>query len=183
MEGATITATIRLANANVFILGGQFFLEFDPSVLAVVSVSAGDPPFTFPLFVNVSTRGEIDYSVVVFPFDHPGTSQDTIIGRVHFTVLANDGAPFLRFRLNDPPSPTQLLIANSGLVPLLSDESRYANDLRQFSKLQRCFKGEDVLATAECECLLAGDQDGDIDLLDYWVFSLSWTGPWMPDCP
>lgn len=175
--GTEVVATIWLRDANNPVLGGQFFVEYNPAVLGVVSVQPGEEPFILPLFTNTTVPGRIDYSVTIFPLTDPGTVDDTIMGYFRFTVLASEGDSALRFRLNDPPSPNQLLIGGAGLVPILDDGFENARNLRDFANLQRCFYGTKEEATEECVCLLTFGADNTLDLGDFWEFSQFWSAP------
>ena len=175
--GQDVSLELWLLNADHLVLGGQFFIEYNPTVFQVEAVEAGDDPFTSVLFVNTSVPGRIVYSVVVFPFSNPGTSADTVMGRIRFQVIGEGGEGYFRFRLNDPPTPTQLVTLSGGLVPrqvVGGDESK---DLRDFADLQLCFSEGADAAREECSCQYDFNSNDLVDYFDYRVLSQGWTGP------
>lgn len=182
--GDIVDVTIDLRDSIVSIVGGQFFIEYNPDVLAVVDVLPGDDPFTLVLFENTSVPGLLDYSVVAFPFPNPGTFADTTMGYIQFEVIGDAGDPGVRFRLHDPPTPTQLAIATGGgLVAETRFPNRELPSLRDFADLQRCFSDADAEARAECRCRFDVLSDGDVDLLDFRRLWLDWAGPTDGTCP
>lgn len=182
--GEIVEVTIDLRDSIASIVGGQFFIEYNPDVLAVVDVFPGDDPFTLLLYENTTVPGLIDCSVVAFPFPNPGTFADTTMIYLQFEVVGEAGDPGLRFRLHDPPTPTQLATASGGG---LVAETRFPNHesptLRDYADLQRCFGGEDEEARAECRCRFDALPDGDVDLVDFRRMWLDWSGPADGTCP
>lgn len=113
----TITVGIDLSNATDLVVGGQFFLSYDNTALDFVSISAGDAPFTLPVFQSVNEAlGTIDCAVGV-PGGGPGTAADTTMVHVTFAVLSNqcDVADLVRFRAHVPPT----RVTNNTGVPQL----------------------------------------------------------------
>lgn len=175
--GQDVSLDLWMLNADHLVLGGQFFIEYNPTVFQVEAVEAGDAPFTSVLFVDVSVPGRITYSVVVFPFSNPGTSADTVMGRIRFQVIGDGGEGYVRFRLNDPPTPTQLVTLSGGLVPrqiVGGDEGR---DLRDFADLQLCFSEGADAAREECRCQYDFNSNDLVDYFDYRVLTQGWAGP------
>jgi hypothetical protein len=50
-------------------------------------------------------------------------------------------------------------------------------DLEDFAAFQRCFTGDGIPATSDCQCHFDFDEDTDVDLSDYWEFEQRLTGP------
>jgi len=104
--GDTVTVTIDLTGDGVNeIVGGQFFLEYDSSVLSFVSADPGPGPFTWEVFEFSMIPGELDYAVGVF-FGDPGTTGDATMAVLTFTALQEvcDAADLVSFRFHVPPS-------------------------------------------------------------------------------
>ncbi len=102
----TVVVSVYMSNAPQAVVGGQFFLQYDPSILSFVSAAPGSDPFTVPVFSNTSTPGQIDYAVGV-PGGGPGTAADSTMAT--FTFQANQDvcatAPDLvTFRSHNPPT-------------------------------------------------------------------------------
>ena len=103
----TITVAINL-NADTNIVGGQFFLQYNPAKLSFVDIVPGDPPFTNPVYdSNDPQAGTIDYAVGVPPAvpPNPGAMTGTM-AVARFRALADEcGEPNLvRFRDHNPPT-------------------------------------------------------------------------------
>lgn len=117
--GDLITVRIEMGPSTPLIVGGQFFLEYDPTTLTFISMDTGDPPFTLPIleFVDVA-NGTIDYAVGV-PAADPGTNLATTMAVITFQADAECDT-FLRFRDHEPPT---LLSDDEGIprFPILGD--------------------------------------------------------------
>ncbi len=86
--GDTITVNLELSNSNRVIVGGQFFIEYDQTVLDFASMVSGDAPFTREIYEVVNeAAGTICYAVGV-PNGVSGTSADTTMAIITFTALA-----------------------------------------------------------------------------------------------
>jgi hypothetical protein len=97
-----------MSDVKDYVVGGQFFLEYDSTTLEFVSADPGDPPFTLEIYedvVETSPVGTIDYAVGV-PGGGPGTATPTDMAVLTFTALdeACTAAFLLRFRAHDPPT-------------------------------------------------------------------------------
>jgi hypothetical protein len=103
----TVTVTIDLTgNSFDEIVGGQFFLSYNPSVLQFVSANPGDPPFTVEIFEG-QMPGLIDYAVGVPTPPGDGTTGDATMAVLTFTALVDDVcgvADLVTFRFNVPPT-------------------------------------------------------------------------------
>src|SRR5207244_3050040 len=101
--GDSVVVSVNMRDAIDAIVGGQFFLSYDSSVLQFVSASAGDPPFTVPVYSDTSVPGRIDYAVGVVG-GGPGTSVDTTMARFTFHALHDvcNAANLVTFRPNNP---------------------------------------------------------------------------------
>lgn len=105
----TITVDVVLSSAPAPIVGGQFFLSFDPA-LGFVGIEPGDAagtdptnPFEREIFEQVS-GGDIDYAVGV-PNNVPGATSG-VMAVITFTAVADvcDTAGLVSFRANSPPT-------------------------------------------------------------------------------
>jgi len=104
-DGSQITVDIVLADICENVVGGQYFLEYDDSILTLDSVAPGDPPFTNEVYVDTSTPGQIDYATGVVAPD-PG-ARDGVMARLTFTPTGTeicDGTDLINFRPHDPPT-------------------------------------------------------------------------------
>lgn len=103
-ETGTITFEITMSDLTETIVGGQFFLSYNDSVLAFVSADPGDAPFTVQLFESVGV-GAIDYAVGIPP-EGSGTSSDTVMARLTFSHVTDtcDTPALVSFRAHTPPS-------------------------------------------------------------------------------
>lgn len=106
MSENTLVVEVNLSNAMSAIVGGQFFLEYDESVLDFVSAVPGDAPFTQELFESVNEgTGEINYAVNI-PIAGTGTSNATTMARLTFDLLGEtcSTSELVSFRTNVPPT-------------------------------------------------------------------------------
>jgi hypothetical protein len=108
--GATVTVTISMSDVKDFVVGGQFFMEYDSTVLDFGSADpAGGPgPFTVEVYeavVESSPIGTIDYAVGV-PGGDPGTPLPSDMAVLTFTALTETcgTADLVTFRAHDPPT-------------------------------------------------------------------------------
>ncbi|MHC4776026.1 MAG: cohesin domain-containing protein [Planctomycetota bacterium] len=101
-----VTVTIRMSAVKDYVVGGQFFLEYDNAKLAFASADPGDPPFTEEIYEFVDTgAGTINYAVGA-PAGDPGTPLDTDMAVLTFTALVETcgTAELVTFRAHDPPT-------------------------------------------------------------------------------
>lgn len=104
--GEPFVVDVTLRHAEVPIVGGQFFLQYDQSKLDLISVAPGDAPFTLEVFRHIDElHGAVDYAVGV-PGGMPGTLNDTVMARLTFTALMPvcNSADMVIFRPHDPLS-------------------------------------------------------------------------------
>lgn len=167
--GSDLSAWAILTNATEEISGGQFFLEYSTAVLdmELADIQSGDPPFTSVIHRTLDrTLGRVGYAVIS-PGGN-GTMNDTVMMRMTFQVVGDQGAPFIRFL--DEPGRINKLIAEGG-NPVAPHKVNAGTgdtiDLEEMAAFQNCFVGEDGLATPECACLFDHDEDTDVDLADY----------------
>lgn len=84
--GETVTVTIELTgNASDEIVGGQFFIDYDPLVLDFIEAVPGGPPFPFEVFEFSAIPGYLEYAVGVNMGD-PGTTGDATMAILTFEV-------------------------------------------------------------------------------------------------
>ncbi len=105
MVNDTLTVNIDMADPGDFVVGGQFFLEYNDSILTLVSADPGDAPFA-EFFEDTSTLGQIDYAVNASPSGDPGTMDDATLAILTFTVDAEvcDASDLVTFRTHTPPT-------------------------------------------------------------------------------
>ncbi len=94
--GSKLVVAISMTGATTTVVGGQYFLEYNPSVLQLVSADPGDAPFTrqihecstvaVPPMDCVPTAGQIDYASGIED-GGTGTSANTIMASFSFTVI------------------------------------------------------------------------------------------------
>jgi hypothetical protein len=104
--GATITVAIHMSDVKDFVVGGQFFLEYDNSVLDFVSAEPGDPPFTVLVYEDVDEiAGTIDYATGA-PGGDPGTPLPIYMAVLTFTALTDacHVEDLITFRPHEPPT-------------------------------------------------------------------------------
>ncbi len=102
--GEPFVVDVALRHAEVPIVGGQFFLQYDQSKLDLVAIAPGDAPFTLEVFRHVDElHGIIDYAVGT-PGGMPGSLNDTVMARLTFTALTPvcNNADMVIFRPHDP---------------------------------------------------------------------------------
>src|SRR5690554_2880397 len=64
----TVTVAVGLTASPVDVVGGQFFLQYDTSVLQFVDAVPGDAPFAFEIHEDVdAVAGTINYAAGVDP--------------------------------------------------------------------------------------------------------------------
>jgi len=104
--GDVIRIRVEMGFAPEPIVGGQVFLEYDPSTLLFLDMQPGNminptSPFTFELgqFVN-PIQGKIDYAAAVPP-GGLGTANPTTYAVITFQAIG-ECDPFVRFRANTP---------------------------------------------------------------------------------
>ncbi|UCD75325.1 MAG: HYR domain-containing protein [Phycisphaerales bacterium] len=108
-ENDTATVDVELAKAMDMVVGGQFFLSYDNTVLDFLSAEVGDPPFTLEVYEDVDEgAGTIDYAVGV-PENGPGTMDDTTMATITFGLVPGAEvcppvADLVAFRAHDPPT-------------------------------------------------------------------------------
>lgn len=103
--GDVLTVTIDATDLTTNVVGGQFFLSYDNSVLDFVSAVSGNPLFT-ELFESVDEgAGTIDYAVNA-PSGDPGTSADVTMVVLTFNTLVEtcDASALVAFRPHAPPT-------------------------------------------------------------------------------
>lgn len=135
--GEVITVRVELGPRGVSnispqpIIGAQFFLDFDPTTMAVLDIQPGstiDPtsPFAVELREGVNSGlGTIDYLVGV-NFGQPGTRDPATVAVIRFQVTAECTA-FVAFRFNGPNGESNRLATSGGtkIDPILIDPAPY----------------------------------------------------------
>lgn len=120
--GQTVTVELWMRDQTEAIVGGEFFLAFDPNDLAFVALDSNDPPFDTILVQDVDPNaGTIDYAVSA-PLGDPGSTGAARMAVLTFTAQRQlcDAPDLLVWRIHDPPS--RLSAFGGGAVtPLLED--------------------------------------------------------------
>lgn len=106
-----LVVLINLTSPTTFIVGGQFFLEYDNSILDFVSIEpAGmsDPlnPFSLEVYADVDeTAGTIDYAVGV-DGGGPGTNAPATMAIIRFNAPVDvcEASGLVTFRSHYPPT-------------------------------------------------------------------------------
>ncbi|MBI1825572.1 MAG: hypothetical protein HY287_13160 [Planctomycetes bacterium] len=106
--GTTLSVNIRLTNAGLSVIGGQFFLRYDQSVLQFHDIAPGEAPFVNEIYEIVpgdGGPGTIDYAIGTVP-GGLGTSLDSTMAVIHFTALTEfcGLSGFVSFRQHNPPT-------------------------------------------------------------------------------
>ena len=104
----TLIVNINMTNATDVVEGGQFFLEYNNTVLDFDSADPGDAPFTLQVYESVNEgAGTIDYAVGV-PLGGSGTMSDTKMAVLTFDILTTvdlcELTNLVQFRWHSPPS-------------------------------------------------------------------------------
>ncbi len=174
--GDQVEVAVAMSNASAPITGGQFFLAYSTTILSFVSMSPGDPPFVLQVFESVDeAEGLIDYAVGV-PVGSDGTMTDTVMARITFEVIGDEGIPFVVWREYEYPLG---LPSDTDMVDAGQEDDV---DLTDFASFQRCFTGDGIPAPDDCQCLFDDDGDQDVDGFDYAAFQASFTGPTLWVC-
>ena len=85
--GETVTVEIWMHDIAQTIVGGQFFLEYDNTVLNFAAMTPGGTPFTNEIYeVKNESLGTIDYAVGI-PDGGTGVSGDARLAVITFTAL------------------------------------------------------------------------------------------------
>eukprot|EP00913_Durusdinium_trenchii_P006227 g5839.t1 len=124
-----LVVAIDLANPLAMISGGQFFLDYDETLLDFVSADVADPNFV-ELFETVNeTTGEIDYAVSADFGSSDGTSVSTTLATITFNVLGDfcDEAALVAFRPHSPPTRVTEF-GGAEVLPYLADLGVVTND-------------------------------------------------------
>ena len=104
--GDTVTVGIWMCDITETIVGGQFFLSYNNSLLDFELASVGDYPFTTTVFSYVDeTAGTIDYAAGLQD-EASGTSSDAQMAVLTFSALAPicSETDLITFRQHTPPS-------------------------------------------------------------------------------
>ncbi|MFN0135669.1 MAG: hypothetical protein ACKVS9_06065 [Phycisphaerae bacterium] len=90
--GDTLVVEIKLTDLVPIIVGGQFYLSYDNSLLTYIGGVVGDAPFVTEIIDMPIAPNKIFYSAGVSIFGGAGTTADTVIARLSFTVNAMSAA-------------------------------------------------------------------------------------------
>jgi hypothetical protein len=104
--GSTVTVFVHMSDVKDYVVGGQFFMEYDTALLDFISADVGDPPFSVEVYEDVDEiAGTIDYAVGA-PGGDSGTPLATDMAVLTFIALDQTcgTADLVRFRPHDPPT-------------------------------------------------------------------------------
>ena len=104
--GSTVSVTVWMHDIGQMVVGGQFFLGYDKTVLDFISAAPGDEPFTVEILNEVNeTEGTIDYAVGLTQ-GSSGTANDTRMAVITFQALEQicSADDLVIFREHSPPS-------------------------------------------------------------------------------
>jgi hypothetical protein len=111
-EGEDLFVNIDLSSSTRMIVGGQFFVVYDPAVLKFIGIKSGgggeppvDPnsPFESELFRTVNeVQGTVVYAVGVSPLGGSGTHGPAVMARLHFQPLHVCSTTHLCFDSRNP---------------------------------------------------------------------------------
>ncbi len=134
--GEVVTVHIDLSDAGQEIVGGQFFLQYDPAQLSFVSADPADPngvdpndPFELEVFErDDAALGTIDYAVSA-PAGAAGTANNVTMATLKFLAVGEvcDAAGIVAFRASEPPtrlsgqSGAEVFVTASDLVSVTID--------------------------------------------------------------
>lgn len=91
--GGVVTVTIDMSTMREDVVGGQFFLLYDETVLDFTGAIPGDPPFIVELFESVNeTLGTISYAVVT-PNGDAGSSAASTLATLTFNAISEVCTP------------------------------------------------------------------------------------------
>ncbi len=120
---------VDLSGADSAVVGGQFFLEYDPTMLSFVGITAGNAPFSLLIYSHVDQAlGEVELAVGV-PGGGPGTLSDTTMAVIQFAPLQQgcNLTALLDFRAHTPP--TRLTNSSGGaIIPVMVPTPRMIID-------------------------------------------------------
>lgn len=104
-DGALVVTIDKSATPGIEVAGGQFFLEYNTSVLSNPVVLAGDAPYVAPFFVDIdTTAGTIDIGVGI-AFGDDGTEDAATMAVITFDAAeVCTASNLLTFRPNFPPT-------------------------------------------------------------------------------
>jgi hypothetical protein len=90
----TLVVEVKMTDVTAVIVGGQFHLNYDTARLDYEYGEPGDAPFEFELMDVEYAPGKIFYSVSPNPFggDPTGTTADTVLARLTFTLIGESGS-------------------------------------------------------------------------------------------
>jgi len=84
-----VTVSLNVDAGPFVLVGGQYFLSYDTSKLAVESIETGDEPFTLFIYSHVDpVAGTIDYADGI-QIGGQGTSSAFTCARINFLVIAD----------------------------------------------------------------------------------------------
>lgn len=113
-EGVCVVE-LGAANLPTTSVGGQFFIEFNTSVMSFSSAEAGDAPFTRIIYSNVNGN-HVDFASGI-ESGGSGTSADRVYGRITFTMCKAGCAETWLVRWREGPN---------GAVNMLSSDQAEA---------------------------------------------------------
>lgn len=184
--GSTVTVLLTVSDLEQLIGGVQALIQFDSSVLSVVSVLPGDgsgSPWDSAVEIHETAKeGILTYSLILLG---SGSDQDAVVARIELLFNPGSGpAAGVVALINEvPPLVTQMtqypdafpVIPELGLPVVFGvpgDMDRDGDiDSDDYVGFESCLEGPGAgYAAAEC-CNVDFDLDADVDLLDFAEFA------------
>lgn len=172
-----LVVDVNLIDPQDEIVGGQFFLSYDPTKLDFVSADPGDAPFTSQVFESVDEiAGEINYAVGT-----PSSAGSTIAGtmtRLTFNTLGDFCAEDALVAFRTGPLPSRLTtVASVDIQPATADLGVVTKD----SGAPSIAAPDDVFSFAD-----AGACSTTLDFTDHFDDTVDTApaqtaGAWYPD--
>ncbi len=126
-----VVVSVEMSSSKTVIVGGQFRLDYDNTVLGFKSADPGDAPFVVEVHEDVDQgAGTIEYATGVVSGE-AGTAADTVMARITFNALVEmcDAADNVSFRTGDPDPPTRLSDSVGGdVIPQLNNLAAFKID-------------------------------------------------------
>lgn len=152
MPGDTVTVTLDMANLSASINGVQTRLQYDPSILSLLSIVPTNLGVGGWIEVNLTDNaGSVDFAVVI---NGGSTFGSGTVATLIFAAVG-EGTTSVTFRPDSPPFQTKFTVAsdNTTLLPTTTDSGTLTSDC---SDGLFC-NGLEVLVGASCQAGLPPD--------------------------
>ncbi len=164
--GEFVNVRLEMGPSTTEIVGGDFFLRFDPSQLRLTGIENGDPPFSIHNFqLTAASNGSIDFEIDVLP-DEAGSHNGATLAVLTFEALESclsevefrtqpptklfDATGFTRAPILGPPA-TFVVTSAESLTLMCPPDIRLNSDAGTFSATATW---PSVTAADECDGML-----------------------------